>query len=62
MTRKIEAIAVFALVSVVAFKLMVGPGKMVSETVSTPGQKTFFGLHIAQPSSMKDFPAELPLP
>ena len=61
MRRSFEVIAFAALISVVAFKIIVGPGRMLAETKVTPGQKSFFGLHIAQPDAMKNFPAE-PLP
>ena len=62
MRRGFEVIGVAALISVVAFKIMVGPGKMLAETGATPGQKSFFGLRVAQPDAMKNFPAEPPLP
>jgi len=61
MRRGLAIITVAALVSVVAFKAMIGPGK-VDGANTTVGQRSFFGLHIAQPASMKSFPAELPLP
>jgi hypothetical protein len=57
--HRLAAITLAALVSVVAFKAIVGPGKMAS-VVST--HKSFFGIHVAQPDPMKNFPAELPLP
>ena len=62
MRSKFEVIAVAALVSVVAFKLIVGPGKMLTDPSAQAGQKSIFGLHIAQPATMKDLPVELPLP
>jgi hypothetical protein len=62
MRSRFEVIAVAALVSVVAFKLIVGPGKMLAESTGTTTHRSIFGLHIAQPSTMKDFPVELPLP
>jgi hypothetical protein len=62
MRSKFEIIAVAALTSVVAFKLMVGPGKMLADPLAPAGQKSIFGLHIAQPTTMKDLPVELPLP
>jgi hypothetical protein len=62
MRKGLEVIGVAALISVVAFKALVGPGKLVAETKATIGQKSFFGLHIAQPQAMKSFPAEPPLP
>jgi hypothetical protein len=62
MRSKFEVIAVAALVSVVAFKLIVGPGKMLGDPLASAGQKSIFGLHIAQPTAMKDLPVELPLP
>jgi hypothetical protein len=61
MRRGFEVIAVAALISVVAFKIIVGPGRMLAET-TTLGQKSFFGLHIARPDAIKNFPAEPPLP
>ena len=58
----LAVITVAALISVVAFKAIVGPGKMAAETTATTGQRVIFGLHIAQPSAMKSFPVEPPLP
>ena len=62
MRNNFEVIAVAALVSVVAFKLIVGPGRMLADPATPAGQKSIFGLHIAQPATMKDLPVELPLP
>jgi hypothetical protein len=62
MRSNFEVIAVAALVSVVAFKLIVGPGKMLADPLAPAGQKSIFGLRIAQPTTMKDLPVELPLP
>ncbi|HVR57171.1 MAG: hypothetical protein WBD96_18315 [Pseudolabrys sp.] len=62
MRSRFEVIALAALVSVVAFKLFIGPGKTLTETAVTTNQRSIFGLHIAQPSTVKDFPVELPLP
>jgi hypothetical protein len=62
MRKGFEVIAVVGLIAVVAFKIIVGPGKMLAETKAMPGQKSFFGLHIAQPDAIKNFPAEPPLP
>ena len=59
MRSRFEVIALAALVSVVAFKLFIGPGKTLTETAVTTNQRSIFGLHIAQ---LKDFPVELPLP
>jgi hypothetical protein len=62
MRSRFEVIAFAALVSIVAFKLFVGPGTMPAGSADTPGHRSIFGLHVAQPSTMKDFPVELPLP
>ena len=62
MRSRFEVIALVALVSVVAFKLFIGPGNMLSEAVVTTNQRSIFGLHVAQPSTVKDLPVELPLP
>jgi len=62
MRTNFEVIAVAALVSVVALKLFVGPGKMLADAATPAGQKSIFGLRIAQPATMKDLPLELPLP
>ena len=62
MRRGLTVITVTALSSVVAFKAIVGPGKMAAETSATTGQRSIFGLHIAQPSAMKSSPVEPPLP
>jgi len=61
MRRGLAIITVAALASVVAFKAMIGPSTL-DGIKSTVGQRSFFGLHIAQPTSMKSFPAEPPLP
>jgi hypothetical protein len=61
MRSRFEVIALAALVSVVAFKLFIGPGKTLTEA-AVANQRSIFGLHIAQPSTVKDFPVELPLP
>jgi len=61
MRSTFEVIAVAALVSVVAFKLFVGP-KLLAEQAIPAGQKSIFGLHVAHPATMKDLPVELPLP
>jgi hypothetical protein len=58
--HRLAAITLAALVSVVAFKAIVGPGKIATGTA--PTHKSFFGIHFAQPDPMKNFPAELPLP
>ena len=58
--HKLAAITLAALVSVVAFKAIVSPVKTASGTA--PAHKSFFGIHVAQPDAMKNFPAELPLP
>jgi hypothetical protein len=62
MRSRFEVIALAALVSVVAFKLFIGPGNMLSEAAVTTNQRSIFGLHVAQPSTVKDLPVELPLP
>ena len=62
MRRGLAIITVAALISVVAFKAMVGPGKMSAETSATTGQGSIVALHIAQSSAMKSFPVEPPLP
>ena len=62
MRKGLAVITVAAAISIVAFKAIVGPGRMAADTGGTTGQKTYFGLHIAQPSSMKTFPSEPPLP
>jgi hypothetical protein len=61
MRRSLTAIGVAALISVVAFKAFIVTGKM-DEARAAAGQRSIFGLHMAQPSTMKSFPAELPLP
>ena len=58
MRNRFEVIALAALVSVVAFKLFIGPGKTLTEAVVTTNQRSIFGLHIAQPSKVKDFPVK----
>lgn len=62
MRRGLAVITVAALVSVVAFKAIVGPSTMAAEASATMGQRSLFGLQIAQPSVMKSFPVEPPLP
>jgi hypothetical protein len=55
MRRGLTAIGVAALISVVAFKAFVVTGK-IDEARVAAGQRSIFGLHIAQPSTMKNFP------
>lgn len=60
--HRLAAITLAALLSVVAFKAIVGPGKMGSGTAPAAAHKSFFGIYVAQPDAMKNFPTELPLP
>jgi hypothetical protein len=62
MRRQFDVIAVAALLALVAFKLIAGPGKMVTESAATPGHRSIFGLHVAQPRTMNEFPVEVALP
>jgi hypothetical protein len=62
MRSRFEVIAVAALIGIVAFKLFLAPGKMLADPTVTAGQKSIFGVHVAQPRTVKDFAVELPLP